>query len=129
MTPERIISCTFVVLNMTFAMKKTIYIVALLFGVGLLCSCENSVEQPAKDVLAVVQSEYEAGNYNKAKQYLDKAEDTKEKVYTTGLYYMAIGEYDKAQEYLNRAKNSGITEAEEMLAQCTKLKAYYAKNK
>ena len=54
-------------------MKKTNYIAALLLGVGLFCSCENSVEQPAKDVLAVVQSEYEAGNYNKAKQYLDKA--------------------------------------------------------
>ena len=57
---------------MTFAMKKTIYIAALLLGVGLLCSCENSVEQPAKDVLAVVQSEYEAGNYNKAKALIDK---------------------------------------------------------
>lgn len=69
------------------------------------------------------------GNYSKAKQHLDKADDTKEKVYTTGIYYMAIGEYDKAQEYLNRAKASGMPEADEMLAQCAKLKAYYAKNK
>ena len=69
------------------------------------------------------------GNPAKAKQHLDKAGDTIETVYTTGIYYTAVGEYDKAEEYLNRAKEAGITEADEMLAQCAKLKAYYAVNK
>ena len=69
------------------------------------------------------------GNHAKAKQHLDKAGDTIETVYTTGIYYTAVGEYDKAEEYLNRAKEAGIAEAEEMLAQCAKLKAYHAVNK
>ena len=68
---------------MTFAMKKTIYIAALLFGVGFFSSCENSVEQPAKDVLAVVQSEYEAGNYNKAKALIDSIKSAHPKAYKT----------------------------------------------
>ena len=64
-------------------MKKTIYIAALLFGVGFFSSCENSVEQPAKDVLAVVQSEYEAGNYNKAKALIDSIKSAHPKAYKT----------------------------------------------
>lgn len=69
------------------------------------------------------------GNYKKAKQHLDKAGDTIETVYATGIYYTAIGEYDKAEEYLNKAKDNGIAQAQDMLAQCAKLKAYHAVNK
>lgn len=66
-----------------FTMKKILYITTLIIGAGLLGSCESRVEQPAKGVLDCVLSEYEAGNFNKAKMLIDSIKSAHPKAYKT----------------------------------------------
>lgn len=71
----------------------------------------------------------ERGDYKTAKSYLKKAGDEPETVYTWGLYYMGVGDYEEAEGYLKSARRDGVTQANEMLDQCLRLKEYHANNK
>ena len=64
-------------------MKKIHFIPLFLFSALLLSSCEKSVEEPARLLLAKAQSLYEAGNYNSAKQTIDSMGLSCSKAYKT----------------------------------------------
>lgn len=64
-------------------MKKIHVISLFLFSALLLSSCEKSVEEPARLLLAKAQGLYDAGNYNSAKQAIDSMGVAYPKAYKT----------------------------------------------
>lgn len=61
-------------------MKK---IFTLIFSAFVMLSCENSIEQPARDMFDEVRKEYDNGNYNRAKILIDSIKSAHPKAYKT----------------------------------------------
>ncbi len=66
-------------------MRKIDFLPLILLSAALLLSCEGRVEQPARDILAGVRSQLEAGNYNSAKILIDSIKRAHPKAYKTLL--------------------------------------------
>lgn len=64
-----------------------------------------------------------AGDFNKARSYLDKSKKTPEYYNNLGIIYMLEGNLDKAEEYLTKAKEAGSIEALENLNEVKMKKA------
>lgn len=63
---------------------KKIHLITLFLSLAFIfSSCEKSVEEPARELLAKAQALYEAGNYNGAKQAIDSMGISYPKAYKT----------------------------------------------
>lgn len=63
-------------------MKRIYSLLLCLFSL-MLFSCEKEIEQPARNLLSLVQNEFNSGNYSKAKSLIDSIKDTCPKAYKT----------------------------------------------
>lgn len=64
-------------------MKKIFHLILSATFAFVMFSCENSIEQLARDIFDEVRKEYDGGNFNKAKILIDSIKDAHPKAYKT----------------------------------------------